>query len=121
MPLEVWPLRNNRRTTTTLHYETLQGGTEGWGTLIGWHGFGSEGALQVHVDAQHSGQQLPLVLVETHEGVEDRRAAAVHPGGKQAAGGADVGREGVVVVELQLTREPVAISISSTMKEVASL
>lgn len=76
--------------------------------------FGCEGALQVHVEDQTSRQQLLLVLVEAREGVKDRGAAVVHPVGKQAAGRANVGRERLVVVELQLAREPVAISISIT-------
>lgn len=93
-------------------------------TLLGWdHGcwglgrrdrFGCEGALQVHVEDQRSRQQLLLVLVEAQEGVEDGRATVVHPVGKQATGRADAGCERLVVVELQLAREPAAISISIT-------
>lgn len=78
----------------------------------GWPGY--EGALQVHVEDQTSGQQLILVLVETREGIKDRGAAVVHPVGKQAAGRGNVGRERLVVVELQLAREPAAISINIT-------
>lgn len=68
-------------------------------------GVRSEGALQVHVDAQRPGQQLVLVLIEAREGIQDGGAAPVHPGGKQV-GRADVGCKGLVVVELQLARKP---------------
>ena len=68
-----------------------------WRALIWWHRFCFEGALQVHVDAQHSRQQLPLVLVKTCEDVQDWRTALIHPGREQA-GGADLGWEGPVVV-----------------------
>lgn len=68
-------------------------------------GVSSEGALQVHVYAQHPGQQLLLVLIEALERIEDGGAAPVHPGGKQA-GGAELGCQGLVVVELQLARKP---------------
>lgn len=68
-------------------------------------GVRSEGALQVHVDAQRPGQQLVLVLVEACEGVQDGGTASVHPGWKQV-GRADVGCEGLVVVELQLAGKP---------------
>lgn len=106
--------RNSRK--PPLHRETLWGWGDGCGAL-GWRDWvGCEGALQVHVEDQTSGQQLPLVLVEAREGVEDGGAAVVHPGGKQAAGRANVGRECLVVVELQLAREPAAISISITAR-----
>lgn len=64
-----------------------------------------EGALQVHVDAQPPGQQLVLVLVQARERIQDGGTAPVHPGGEQV-GGADVGCEGLVMVELQLARKP---------------
>lgn len=100
-----------------LHGETLRGRDDGGGTLLGRRDrLGGEGALQVHVEAQTSGQQLPLVLVQAPEGVQHGGAAAVHPGGEQAAGRVDVGRERLVVVELQLAREPAAISISITAR-----
>lgn len=61
--------------------------------------------MQVHVDAQRPGQQLVLVLIEAREGIQDGGTAPVHPGGKQV-GRADVGGEGLVVVELQLAGKP---------------
>lgn len=61
--------------------------------------------MQVHVDTQRPRQQLLLVLIEAHECIDEGGTAVVHPGGKQV-GGADVGCQGLVVVELQLTRKP---------------
>lgn len=88
----------NRRNidTASVHSEAFWV-EDGWRALIRWHRFSFEGALQIHVDAQHSRQQLSLVLVETCEDIQDWRATLVHPGGKQA-GGADLGWEGLVVV-----------------------
>lgn len=57
--------------------------------------------MHVHVDAQ----QLLLILVQTHEDIQDCRAAPIHPGGKQF-GGAELGGERLAVVQLQLTGKP---------------
>lgn len=96
------------------HCETLLGWEVGRWALGRRDWLGCEGALQVHVEDQTSGQQLLLVLVEAREGVEDGGAAVVHPVGKHAAGRANAGGERLVVVELQLAREPAAISNSIT-------
>lgn len=96
------------------HCEDLFGWDDGCVLLGRGDWFGCEGALQVHIEDQTSGQQQPLVLVEAREGVKDSGAAIVHPVGKQAAG-RDAGRKCLVMVELQLAREPAAISISITV------
>lgn len=90
-----------------MHDETSR--REDGGRRLRQHGVRPEGAPQVHVDAQRPGQQLLLVLIEAREGIQDGGAAPVHPGGKQV-GGADVGCEGLVVVELQLAGKPARAS-----------
>lgn len=85
-------------------------GEDWWRALVLWHLSTFEGSLQVHVDTQHSGQQLLLVLVQTHEDILDWRTAPIHQVGKHA-GGAELGREGLVVVQLQLAGKP-RVSIS---------
>lgn len=83
-------------------WKTTQAGLE---TLILQHWVRSKGALQVHVDAQASGHQLLLVLLEASKGIEHGRTAPVHPGGKQVAG-AHLGCEELVVAHLQVTWNP---------------
>lgn len=81
-----------------------------WRALVSWHWSSFEGSLHVHVDAQHSGHQLLLVLLQTHEDIQDWSTAPIYPGGKQA-GGAEPGREGLVVVQLQLTGKPKVLQV----------
>lgn len=91
------------RRTTAFHDQTFRR-EDGW-RRGRQQGVSSVGALQVHVDTQRPGQQLVLVLVEAHERIDDGGTASIHPRWKQV-GGADVGRKGLVVAELQLARKP---------------
>lgn len=72
----------------------------GWWWAALWCS-GFEGPPYVHVDAQGLGQQLPLVLVEPRDDVHDAGA-----GGKQKAGRADLGRQRLTVMQLELAEEP---------------
>lgn len=87
---------DSRWETIDLHREAFWW-EDGWRTLVWWHWFSSEGSLQVHVDAQCSRQQLLLVVVETHECIEDWRTAPIHPCVQQVAG-AELGCKKLVVV-----------------------
>lgn len=98
------------RGTTASHDQTFRR-EDGW-RRGRQQGVPSVGALQVHVDTQ-----LLLVLIEAHKRIDEGGTALVHPGGKQV-GGADVGRQGLVVVELQLTRKPAGCQFTIIEKAV---